>query len=331
MTDSGSKFKIIKFFKIFARTLLIAAVVLFTIVSFRIFSLNVNVGLQLAHWEKTSNVSLVINHHQREEVLDNFKEAIWIPTVSFTETEINTTALLEFNKLIRKAFPTIFSSKLVHHEVVSNYSHLFWVQGSQPDLAPYMLLAHIDVVPASESDGWDALPFSAKEVDGFIYGRGTIDDKKSIMGILQAVEYLLIQGYAPQRGFYIGLGHDEGVSGFNGALNIVQMLKQRGVQLLFVLDEGQAILDGIINDLDGLAALTGVSEKGQATVKLSVSTEPCHSSMPPSETSIGILAAAIKSFGEDSFTWHRSFWHMKTDFGQFVNRWINSYPGVPVF
>lgn len=65
--------------------------------------------------------------------------------------------------------------------MVADYSHLFWVPGTQPALAPYMLLAHIDVVPASESDGWEAPPFSAKEIDGFIYGRGTIDDKQSVM------------------------------------------------------------------------------------------------------------------------------------------------------
>lgn len=79
------------------------------------------------------------------------------------------------------AFPTVFSSDLVRHELVANYSHLFWVRGSQPDLVPYLLLAHIDVVPASESDGWDAPPFSAEEIDGFIYGRGTIDDKGSLV------------------------------------------------------------------------------------------------------------------------------------------------------
>jgi hypothetical protein len=61
----------------------------------------------------------------------------------------------------------VFSSSLVQHEVVADYSHLFTVQGSQPDLVPYMLLAHIDVVPASESDGWDAPPFSAKALDWF--------------------------------------------------------------------------------------------------------------------------------------------------------------------
>lgn len=78
-------------------------------------------------------------------------------------------------------FPTVFSSSLVQHEFVANYSHLFRVQGSQPDLEPYLLLAHIDVVPAAESDGWEAPPFSAKEIDDFIYGRGTIDNKSPVM------------------------------------------------------------------------------------------------------------------------------------------------------
>uniref|UniRef100_A0A667ZJY4 Peptidase M20 domain containing 1, tandem duplicate 1 n=1 Tax=Myripristis murdjan TaxID=586833 RepID=A0A667ZJY4_9TELE len=223
-------------------------------------------------------------------------EAIRIPTVSSTNTDINTTALLEFHKLLRKAFPTVFSSSLVHHEVVADYSHLFWVPGTQPALAPYMLLAHIDVVPASESDGWEAPPFSAKEIDGFIYGRGTIDDKQSVMGILQALEYLLAKGYAPRRGFYIGLGHDEEVSGFQGAMNIVRVLKQRGVRLAFVLDEGLAVLDGIISGLEGPAALIGISEKGQATLKLSVLMTPGHSSMPPRESSIEEKFVSFEAF-----------------------------------
>uniref|UniRef100_A0A8C5CB88 Peptidase M20 domain containing 1, tandem duplicate 2 n=1 Tax=Gadus morhua TaxID=8049 RepID=A0A8C5CB88_GADMO len=222
------------------------------------------------------------------------RKAIRIPTVSYSPTDINATALHEFSRLLRKAFPTVFSSSLVQHEVVADYSHLFTVQGSQPDLVPYMLLAHIDVVPASESDGWDAPPFSAKEIDNFIYGRGTLDDKECVMGMLQALEYLLLKGYRPQRGFYIGLGHDEEVSGLNGALNIVRLLKQRNVHLSFLLDEGLLVVDGVMKGLDGPAALIGVSEKGSATVKLSVTSAPGHSSMPPRESSIGILAAAVK-------------------------------------
>ncbi|XP_061530289.1 N-fatty-acyl-amino acid synthase/hydrolase PM20D1.2 isoform X3 [Phycodurus eques] len=284
----------IKFLKIIIGTGFIVVFILVTIASIRTLSLDVNAGLQLARWETPSDISLDIDHRKREELLTLFKEAIRIPTVSFSPTESNTTALLHFNSFLRRAFPTLFTSGLVHHELVANYSHLFWVPGSQLDLVPYLLLAHIDVVPATESDGWVAPPFSAQEIDGFIYGRGTIDDKSSLMGILQALEYLLIKGYAPRRGFYLGLGHDEEVSGYQGALNIVRLLKQRNVRLAFVLDEGLAVLDGVISGLDGPAALIGVSEKGLATVKLSVSTLPGHASMPSRESSIGILAAAVK-------------------------------------
>uniref|UniRef100_A0AAR2J9Y2 Peptidase M20 dimerisation domain-containing protein n=1 Tax=Pygocentrus nattereri TaxID=42514 RepID=A0AAR2J9Y2_PYGNA len=212
-------------------------------------------------------------------------------------TKSNRSSTVQFNQfwIYPIFFPTVFSSSLVKHEVVAHYSHLFTVLGTEPELVPYMLLAHIDVVPANEADGWEAPPFSAKELNGFIYGRGTIDNKQSVMGILQALEYLLQRGYVPQRGFYIGLGHDEEVSGINGAVNIVKLLKSRGVKLQYVLDEGLAVLDGIINGLKGPAALIGVSEKGSATVKLSVSMKPGHSSLPPRESSIGILAAAVTS------------------------------------
>uniref|UniRef100_A0A8C4ZZR5 Peptidase M20 domain containing 1, tandem duplicate 2 n=1 Tax=Gadus morhua TaxID=8049 RepID=A0A8C4ZZR5_GADMO len=294
MAAPGTKSRLFRCVKSILYALLFITISILTIATLRTFSLNVNVGLQLADWEKTNQIRFDISQRQREEVFTNFKEAIRIPTVSYSPTDINATALHEFSRLLRKAFPTVFSSSLVQHEVVADYSHLFTVQGSQPDLVPYMLLAHIDVVPASESDGWDAPPFSAKEIDNFIYGRGTLDDKECVMGMLQALEYLLLKGYRPQRGFYIGLGHDEEVSGLNGALNIVRLLKQRNVHLSFLLDEGLLVVDGVMKGLDGPAALIGVSEKGSATVKLSVTSAPGHSSMPPRESSIGILAAAVK-------------------------------------
>ncbi|XP_030624855.1 N-fatty-acyl-amino acid synthase/hydrolase PM20D1.2 [Chanos chanos] len=299
MTGNGTKPGTLKVLKVVVLSLALVLLILFLIATVRTFTLEVNAGLQLAQWERTSKISPDISQQQREKQLANFKEAIQIPTVSFSETEFNLTALHEFDKLLRRVFPNVFSSGLVKHDVIANYSHLLSVRGTDPLLVPYMLLAHIDVVPANEQDGWEAPPFSAKEIDGFIYGRGTIDDKQSVMGILQALENLLEKGYKPRRSFYIGLGHDEEVNGFNGAVNIVAELKRQGVQLEFVLDEGLAVLDGVINGLDGPAALIGISEKGHATVKLSVTTKPGHSSMPPSESSIGILAAAVKRLEEN--------------------------------
>ncbi|XP_077586352.1 N-fatty-acyl-amino acid synthase/hydrolase PM20D1.2 [Stigmatopora nigra] len=326
----------IKFLKIIIGTGFAAFLIVLTIASIRTLSLDVNAGFQLARWETVSNISLDINHHQRKELLNRFKEAIRIPTVSFSSTESNTTALLHFNSFLRKAFPTIFTSSLVQHELVANYSHLFRISGSQAHLLPYLLLAHIDVVPATESDGWDAPPFSAQEIEGFIYGRGTIDDKGSLMGILQALEFLLIKGYTPRRGFYIGLGHDEEVSGYQGAVNIARLLKQRNTRLAFILDEGLAVLDGVISGLNGPAALIGVSEKGLATVKLSVSTLPGHASMPPRESSIGILAAAVKKLEDNPMPMlfgygpeRETFEHLAHKFGfpmKFIlsNLWIFS-------
>ncbi|TRY84764.1 hypothetical protein DNTS_027446 [Danionella cerebrum] len=255
-----------KYLKVLLFSVIFLIALLFLVATVRTFTFDADLGLQLGQWENTTTLSLHLNPQRRKNQLENFKAAIRIPTVSFTETNVNTSALNEFDVLLRS--------------------------GSDADLEPYMLLAHIDVVPANEADGWDAPPFSAQELNGFIYGRGTIDNKQSVMGILQALEYLLEKGYTPRRSFYIGLGHDEEVNGLHGAVNIVKLLKSRGVKLLYVLDEGLAVLDGIISGLDGPAALIGISEKGQVTVKLSVITTPGHSSMPPRESSIGILASA---------------------------------------
>ncbi|XP_035014916.1 N-fatty-acyl-amino acid synthase/hydrolase PM20D1.2 [Hippoglossus stenolepis] len=299
MTEPGPRFKTVKFVKIISCSFLIVVSLLLTVASIRTLTLDGHDGLQLARWEKTDNISLELDLDHRQELLTRLREAIRIRTVSTSAEDINTTALLHFDRFLRQAFPRVFSSSLVHHELVANYSHLFRVEGSQPDLVPYLLLAHIDVVPASESDDWVAPPFSAEVIDGFIYGRGAMDDKSSLMGILEALEYLLRKGYAPRRGFYIGLGHDEEVFGLNGAVNIVRVLKQRGVQLSFVLDEGLALIDGVFPGLEGPAALIGLSEKGMASVKLSVSMVPGHASMPPRQTTIGILAAAVKSLEEN--------------------------------
>ncbi|NXG43135.1 P20D1 hydrolase, partial [Psilopogon haemacephalus] len=229
---------------------------------------------------------------ERLELKEALRGAIKIPTVSISPEDLNTTAMAEFGDYIRKAFPAVFSSQFIQHEIVGQYSHLFTVQGSNPDLMPYMLLAHMDVVPAPP-EGWDFPPFSAAEHEGFIYGRGTLDNKNSAIGILQAVEFLLRRNYRPHRSFYIGIGHDEEVSGWKGAVKIAALLEARGVKLSFVLDEGSAILDGIIAGVQKPVALIAITEKGSMTLNFTVDREPGHSSVPPKETSVGILAAAM--------------------------------------
>ena len=78
------------------------------------------------------------------------------------------------------AFPSVHSSRFVKHELVANYSLLYTVLGSDRSLAPYMLCAHLDVVPADRQH-WDADPFSGDIIGDYIYGRGAIDDKQMVM------------------------------------------------------------------------------------------------------------------------------------------------------
>ncbi|NXX69846.1 P20D1 hydrolase, partial [Spizella passerina] len=112
-------------------------------------------------------------------------------------------------------------------------------------------------------------------------------------GILQALEFLLRRNHRPHRSFYIGIGHDEEVSGLKGAKRIAALLEARGVKLSFLLDEGSAVLDGVIAGVKKPVAMIAVTEKGSMTLNFTVEKEPGHSSFPPKETSIGILAAAM--------------------------------------
>ena len=81
---------------------------------------------------------------------------------------------------ILPGFPVIHSSPLVRWQQVSNFSLLYVVSGANVHLLPYLLLAHLDVVPADDATKWDVPPFSAEIHDGFLYGRGAIDDKHSV-------------------------------------------------------------------------------------------------------------------------------------------------------
>ncbi|XP_067863694.1 N-fatty-acyl-amino acid synthase/hydrolase PM20D1-like [Heptranchias perlo] len=251
-------------------------------------------GEQAAGSPDSRGVTLTANFSQaeRRQLLHAFKGALRIPTVVRNATDFNISALEEFRDYLPQVFPTVFSSNVVHHEIIANYSHLFTVRGSNDSLKPYILIAHLDVVPVVEEE-WEVPPFSAEEQNGYLYGRGTLDDKLSVMGILQGLEFLLKRDYKPCRSFYIGIGHDEEVGGNSGARNIARVLQSRGVKLSFLLDEGSAILDGIIPGLEKHAAVIATSEKGYATISLSVTTATGHSSMPPKESSIGILAAAV--------------------------------------
>ncbi len=186
-------------------------------------------------------------------------------------------------------------SAAVKREVVADFSLLYTWEGSDPNAKPIALLAHQDVVPiapGTEGD-WEVPPFAGVIKDGFIWGRGSWDDKGNLFAMVEAAEALAKQGFKPKRTIYFAFGADEEISGKRGATAMAKLLQSRGVKLDFVLDEGLLIADGIIPGVAQPVAAIGIAEKGYVTLDIGATATPGHSSLPPRETAIGQVAAAL--------------------------------------
>lgn len=186
---------------------------------------------------------------------------------------------LELHAWLEETYPAVHSA--MAKELVADYTLLYTWQGSDPSLSPLLLMAHQDVVPVNigtEGD-WTAPPFAGEIVDGYIYGRGTIDDKGSMVAIMEAAEALVGSGFRPRRTVYFLFGHDEEVSG-SGAAAGVELLRSRGVAPIMALDEGFMIVDP--SPLTGKPmGFIGVAEKGYVTVSITAVADGGHSSAPP--------------------------------------------------
>jgi carboxypeptidase PM20D1 len=226
-----------------------------------------------------------------QKVAEHLAASVRCQTVPLDETGTpDPETFRQLHQMLAETYPLVHQK--LRREVVNGYSLLYIWQGSRADLEPVMLLAHQDVVSADPTE-WTHPPFEGKIVDGFIWGRGTLDIKNQLIGIMEAAEALLQQGYRPERTILFGLGHDEETGGVNGCKILGQELKKRSIHLAGIVDEGGGIMAGLAAGVRGPIALVGVSEKGYLTVEFTVNSAPGHSSTPPPQTSIGILARAL--------------------------------------
>ena len=196
---------------------------------------------------------------------------------------------LALREHLRESYPRALATAEVTE---LDHALVLRVAGADPSLAPLLLLAHTDVVPVPDEAAWTRPPFAGEVADGFVWGRGALDDKAAAIAILEALELALSDG-PPARGVIVALGEDEEVGGARGAARVAAWLEEQGVRPFLVLDEGLALLDGFFPGLERPLAAVGVAEKGFATLELVARAEEGHASMPPRETAIGMLAAAL--------------------------------------
>lgn len=182
---------------------------------------------------------------------------------------------------------------LVHEHLdltrVDTHGLLFrWVGRS--DTRPVVMMAHLDVVPV-EGD-WQHPAFGGDIVDGNIWGRGTLDDKGSLVGICAAVERLLADGFVPAQDVWLSFGCNEEVSGTSAVL-AVDELRSRGVSPWFVIDEGGAIASEAFPGVAAPIGVIGVTEKGVTSVELRVEGRGGHASTPAKLGPTARIARAI--------------------------------------
>ncbi len=217
---------------------------------------------------------------------------------SIDQSEVDYTQLAGLQEYIAKSFPLVNST--LEKKIINNYGLLYIWQGSDNQKKPVLLLAHQDVVPAP-AEGWKHQPFSGDIADGFIWGRGAIDDKGCLMSVLEMAEYLIKDGFKPSRSIYIAFGFDEEVGGQQGAAKIGEYFKAQGLQFESIFDEGMFVTQGAVPAVKPPVALIAVAEKGYLSLELVAESAGGASSMPPQETTVGILAAAIDKLQKHPF------------------------------
>jgi carboxypeptidase PM20D1 len=210
---------------------------------------------------------------------------------------LDSSAYEQLFSYLTEAFPRVHETLQI--ETVSGLSRLYTWSGRDTSLAPLVIMGHTDVVPveAGTDTAWTHPPFDGVLAEGFVWGRGALDNKSGVVGALEAVEGLLQARYQPERTVHLAFGHDEEVGGARGAQRIAARIAARGHRPALVVDEGGAITDGALPGVEQPVALVGVAEKGYLSIELVATSEGGHSAMPPPRTSVEIVSEAVTRLG----------------------------------
>ncbi|ORY33889.1 carboxypeptidase S [Rhizoclosmatium globosum] len=236
--------------------------------------------------------------------VERFSGAIQIPTESFDNvkvvhsTKIQEDNFVRFKDHLLTSFPKIRDT--LNLTIINTHSLLFTWQGTSPTTAPLLLMSHMDVVPVLPEtlSQWTHPPFSGHidHPNDWIYGRGSVDTKGTVMASLEAIESLLAVGFTPRATVYVSFGHDEEKGGFAGAKEVSKYMENvlgLGGRVGMVVDEG---LDSFTEEEEGggVSVVTvAVAEKGIATFEVVVETHGGHSSVPPRNTGVGVMAQIV--------------------------------------
>ena len=225
----------------------------------------------------------------KDKIIADMQDMIRCKTVSYQdESKIDQNEFNKFADLLAERFPKMHAAASLAK--IGRSGLLYHLPGKSQG-KPSVMMAHYDVVPIEEA-GWDKPAFEGIIEAGFLWGRGTLDTKGTLCGVVEALEYLLGKGYVPEHDLYLSFSGDEEVSG-TSCPAIVDYLEKKGVKPAIVVDEGGAVVENVFPGVNGECALIGIAEKGFMNVKFSMDSQGGHASTPPVHTIVGQLGKAV--------------------------------------
>ena len=236
----------------------------------------------------------------REKAVDALQKLVRCKTISNHDPSLEDDG--EFRKLIDLLpglYPKVF--EVCSFQTLPDRALLFCWKGKSSQ-NPAVMMAHYDVVSVNE-DGWDKPPFEGIIEDGVMWGRGTLDTKVTLNGVLSAADALITQGFQPENDVYFAFSGGEEVNG-KGAVNIVDWFEQNHIQPALVVDEGGAVVENVFPGVKAPCGMVGIAEKGMMNVKYTVHSQGGHASAPPPKSPITILAAAVQKIVKKPFKMH---------------------------
>lgn len=221
-------------------------------------------------------------------------------TVSYNDPALEDDG--EFQKLISLLpglYPKVF--EVCSFQELPGRALLFRWPGKST-AAPTVLMAHYDVVPVDETK-WEKPPFSGIIENNVMWGRGTLDTKVTVNGVLSGANHLISQGFTPENDIYFAFSGGEEVNG-PGAGNIVKYFQEQGIQPALVVDEGGAVVEKVFPGVKEPCGLIGIAEKGMMNVAYTVKSGGGHASAPPVKTPLTTLSQACTNIIRHPFKMH---------------------------
>jgi acetylornithine deacetylase/succinyl-diaminopimelate desuccinylase-like protein len=221
---------------------------------------------------------------QKTEILQHYRDLVQLDTRAGNETRA-----VEYLKKVLEAegIPTkTFALDPARANLVARIKG----NGSK---RPLLILAHTDVVGV-QMEKWPVDPFGAILKDGFIWGRGSLDDKPILAANLMVMLLLKRSGMRLDRDviFLAESGEEADLAGVGINFMVAQHFDE--IDAEYSLTEGGGFL---LQNGRTIRANIGTAEKVPARVRLVANGTSGHGSVPRMDNALIHLGAAVEKVG----------------------------------